>query len=658
MAELKSEQLKPAFAIDRFVPLSELEPIPFAALQPRAISAIKRLASFDGDCPVMLINGFPGADYEQVCRILIADTHGKDGDLFDLCYTENLNNPYKPIWLRLQPGSGVEFCEMVGELLKLMGHHLDAERLVTRIMRKQKNDPKIADFLSDLAAHVALGLEFQHPVLINLLIHHDEQQAPVVYGRDLNWDTLFGSINYQTEQGSVYANQHLLEPGLMREANGGYLILQLDELLDQPHLWFKLKNAIFKGELDWNAYQEGKTLTPFFTPEATPIRLKLILVGDRLEVAEFQMLDRDMSERIFLRADLVSEVEIDDELPDFLGYLAWIRQRWSLLDFTPAAQAALCRHASRLCDHQEWLSLSEVQLTALMRLADSLAREFEAQIIDHDHIVHALAEQDYRLNYLVEQSDQGVIDGQILLQTEGEEIGQINGLSVIQVAGHPYDFGEPVRLTATVHLGDGDVADIERKAELAGHIHAKAMMIIHGYLSNKFGAENPSPLSANLVFEQSYHEIDGDSASLTGLCALLSALARQPIYQHFAVTGAVDQFGNVQAVGGVNEKIEGFFRVCQIHGLNGKQGILLPGTNAQQLNLSDEVIAAVEQGMFHIHPVDHVEEAIEMLTGCVAGEPDMADTLFGRIQQRLDDLNGTLPKTGIMRTILGRLFGH
>ncbi|MFQ2479009.1 Lon protease family protein [Aeromonas caviae] len=659
MAELTSEQLKPAFSIEQFPTLGELDPIPFAALQPRAISGIKRLASFDGDCPVMILNGFPGADYENVCQTLIASSNGKDGDLFDLCYTENLNNPFKPIWLRLQPGSGFEFCEMVGELLKLMSHHLDAERLVTRIIRKQNNDPKIVDFLSDLAAHVAQGLEFQHPVLINLLIHHEDQQAPVVYGRDLNWDTLFGSINYQTEQGSVYANQHLLEPGLLREANGGYLVLQLDELLDQPHLWFKLKNAMQKGELDWNAYQEGKTLTPFFTPEATPIRFKLILVGDRLDVAEFQMLDRDMAERIFLRADLVSEVSIEEDLPAFLQYLAWLRARWALLDFTPSALLALCRHASRLCDHQEWLSLSEVQLGAIMRMADSLARELEATCVTDEHILLALEEQDYRLNYLVEQSDQGVIDGQILLQTDGEEVGQINGLSVIQVAGHPYDFGEPVRLTATVHLGDGDVADIERKAELAGHIHAKAMMIIHGYLSNKFGAENPSPLSANLVFEQSYHEIDGDSASLTGLCALLSALARQPIYQHFAVTGAVDQFGNVQAVGGVNEKIEGFFRVCKIHGLTGKQGILLPGTNAQQLNLSDEVIAAVEAGQFHIHPVDHVEEAIELLTGCVAGEPDMPDTLFGRIQERLDELNGTATKSGgLLRSLLDRLLGR
>ncbi|MGL5947929.1 MAG: Lon protease family protein [Aeromonas sp.] len=659
MAPLPLQALKPNFAEQQFTALEPLSPLPFALLQPRAISAANRLASFDGDCPVMLLNGFPGVDYETACVELIANTHGKDGDLFDLCYTENVNNPYRPLCLTLQPGSGIEFCQQVAELLKRLSHKLDAEKLVAQIVHKQNNDPLIDDFLSDLATHVAQGLEFQHPVLINLLIHHPEQDAPLIYGRDLTWDSLFGSINYQTEQGSVYANQHMLEPGLLREANGGYLILQLDELLDQPHLWFKLKNALEKGELDWNAMGENKSLTPLFSPEPTPIRLKLILVGDRLDVAEFQLLDRDMSERIFLRADLVSEVPVDGQLSEFLRYLAWLRQRWQLLDFTPAALALLCRHASRLCDHQQWLSLSEVQLSAIMRLADSVAREQSAAVINDEHFRTALSEQDFRLNYLVEQSDQGVIDGQILLQTDGQAIGQINGLSVIQVAGHPYDFGEPVRLTATVHLGDGDVADIERKAELAGHIHAKAMMIIHGYLSNKFGAENPSPLSANLVFEQSYHEIDGDSASLTGLCALLSALARQPIYQQFAVTGAVDQFGNVQAVGGVNEKIEGFFRVCKIHGLSGKQGVILPATNAQQINLSDEVIEAVARGQFHIYPVDHVEEAIELLTGCVAGEPDQPDTLFGRIQERLDELNGTLDEEprGLAR-FWSRLFGE
>ena len=313
------------------------------------------------------------------------------------------------------------------------------------------------------------------------------------------------------------------------------------------------------------------------------------------------------------------------------------------------------RFSCRLCEHQRILSFAETQLVALMQLAHSIASEQGAELITALHIKAALSEQEYRLNYIVEQSDQGIVDQQILLQTEGEVVGQINGLSVIQIMGHPYDFGEPVRLTATVHMGDGDVSDIERKAELAGHIHAKAMMIIHGYLSTLFGAENPSPLSANLVFEQSYSEIDGDSAALTGLCALLSALAQQPIYQHLAVTGAVDQFGNVQPVGGLNEKIEGFFRVCSIQGLNGKQGVVIPESNYLQLILSDEVIDAVKNGQFHIYPVGHVEEAVELLMGCPAGSIDDERTLFGRIRQRLDDLNGPSGRNGLLSTLLRRL---
>lgn len=312
------------------------------------------------------------------------------------------------------------------------------------------------------------------------------------------------------------------------------------------------------------------------------------------------------------------------------------------------------RFSCRLCEHQRILSFAENQLVALMQLANSIAKEQGAELISVLHIKAALAEQEYRLNYIVEQSDQSIVDEQMLLQTEGEVVGQINGLSVIQIMGHPYDFGEPVRLTATVHMGDGDVSDIERKAELAGHIHAKAMMIIHGYLSTLFGAENPSPLSANLVFEQSYSEIDGDSAALTGLCALLSALAQQPIYQHLAVTGAVDQFGNVQPVGGLNEKIEGFFRVCSIQGLNGKQGVVIPESNYLQLILSDEVVDAVKNGQFHIYPVGHVEEAVELLMGCPAGSIDDERTLFGRIRRRLDDLNGSASRNGLFSTFFRR----
>ena len=655
MIELKVENLSPHFPEAMRDRLSAYDSLCFADMQPRAGSAINRLISMRRGGDILLLSGFPGVDYEQTVMDLIDACSPDNRELFDLCYAENLQNPFRPIWLKLKPGSGIEFCELVGELLKLLSHHLDAESVVARILKKQDLDEKIASYLSELSMHVAQGGTFTHPILINLLIHHETETPPVIYGRDLSWQTLFGGVNYQTEQGTVYSHHHLLEAGLVREANGGFLILPLDELLDDPALWFKLRNALETGFLDWTSEADPSVVTPFFHPEASPIKVKLILVGDRMSTAAFSMLDSEVAERIFLRTDLVSELPLDDELEPFLGFLNGIREQEDLLDFDKEAIHELCRFACRLCEHQQLLAISQSQLSALMRIAESIAREEQLDLVGGQQVSAAIAEQEYRLNYIVEQSDQGVVDGQVLLQTDGEVIGQINGLSVIEIMGHPYDFGEPVRLTATVHMGDGDVADIERKAELAGHIHAKAMMIIHGYLSTQFGAENPSPLSANLVFEQSYHEIDGDSASLTGLCALLSALAQQPIYQHLAVTGAVDQFGNVQPVGGLNEKIEGFFRICKIQGITGKQGVIIPATNELQLILSDEVIQAAREGQFHLYTVEHVNEAIELLTGCKAGSIDDEESLFGRIRLRLDELSGHEQTKGLLGSLFGKL---
>ncbi len=655
MIELKAQSLSPHFPDSIRDSLSAYDPLCFAELQPRAGSAVNRLISMRRGGDILLLSGFPGVDYEQTVMELIDACSPDNRELFDLCYAENLLNPFRPQWLKLKPGSGIEFCELVGELLKLLSHHLDAEPVVARILKKQDHDERIATYLSELSMHVASGGTFSHPILINLLIHHETETPPVIYGRDLSWQTLFGGVNYQTEQGTVFSHHHLLEAGLVREANGGFLILPLEELLNDPDLWFKLRNALETGFLDWASQADPSVVIPFFHPEPSPVKLKLILVGDRMSTAAFNMLDSEVAERIFLRTDLISELPLDDGFEPFLGFLNNIREEEELLDFDRSAIYELCRFACRLCEHQQLLAISRPQLGALMRISDSICREERHEMVNRSHVAAAIQEQEYRLNYIVEQSDQGMVDGQVLLQTDGEVVGQINGLSVIEIMGHPYDFGEPVRLTATVHMGDGDVADIERKAELAGHIHAKAMMIIHGYLSTQFGAENPSPLSANLVFEQSYHEIDGDSASLTGLCALLSALALQPIYQHLAVTGAVDQFGNVQPVGGLNEKIEGFFRVCRIQGLTGKQGVIIPATNELQLILSDEVIEAVEAGEFHLYTVRHVNEAVELLTGCKAGNIEDEESLFGRIRLRLDELSGGEQAKGLLGSLFGKL---
>ncbi|MGO1246324.1 MAG: Lon protease family protein [Oceanisphaera sp.] len=649
MQPLSQIELNPRVTLpDDIATLSQVPAIELSALQARADSAFATLSALNAMNPILLLNGFSGVDYEELVESLITK-HANHADLFDLCYAENLNHPQKPIWLKLKAGTGLVFCELVGQLLELSSRHLEAEHIVQRILKKQNHNPKVADYLSLLSQHVAAGQGFSHPVLINLMVHRHNNTMPIVYARQFSPEQLFGAVHFQTEQGSVFSHHHLLEPGLLHQANGGYLVVPIDELLNQPQLWFRLKNALLTRQVEWSRPAEMAAF--YFQPEPPPLDIHLVLVGDRMAVAELYMLDHELDTLAFLRADIIPEWDLKHALPEYLGYLSHLRHKHQLLDFDASAISRLCRHASKMTDHQHKLTLVEAELVAIMQLADVAARREQSELIRDTHMQAAQQEQDYRLSYLLEQSDLGVRDGQYLLQTQGQTVGQINGLSVLQITGHPYDFGEPVRLTATVHLGDGDVSDIERKSELAGHIHAKAMMIIQGYLANVFGAEHPTPLSTTLVFEQSYHEIDGDSASLAGLCALLSALAKEPIYQQFALTGAVDQFGNVQPVGGVNEKIEGFYRLCKIQGLTGKQGVILPASNQLQLNLSDEVVEAVTAGQFHIYPVTHVTQAIELLTGNVAGDVEQADTLFGRIRERLDDLNGHSVNTGFLRRL-------
>jgi Lon-like ATP-dependent protease len=655
--ELNAAELLPEFSDISNTTLSSVAPFPLAGMQKRALSAIKRLNLASASCPVLLLCGFPGLNYEHLTRDLIALTDPTFNHSMDLCYAENVQQPHKPLCLPLRAGTGPEFCAGIAELYKLLRLKLDAETLVAKILRKQNQSAVIAKYLSDLSSFIAQDGLFESQSPLNLMLHHAQpEQPPVIFARDLTWRSLFGSVNYVTEQGSIYSNHHLLEPGLVRQANGGYLIIQTDELLAKPALWFKLQNALAKGSLDWATDDDATPPVPFFQPEATPLDLKLILVGDFVSIGDFNLLDSEFAEQVFLRTDLLDEVAVTpDSQLQLIGLLSHIRHRWDLVDFDAGAILELLRFACRLCEHQRLFSFDEPALTGIMQLSSSIALEQQQSIVTKTQVKAALAEQEYRLSSIVEQSNQSIIDRQILLQTDGAVVGQINGLSVIEIMGHPYDFGEPVRLTATVHMGDGDIADIERKAELAGHIHAKAMMIIHGYLSTLFGAESPSPLSANLVFEQSYSEIDGDSASLTGLCALLSALAQQPIFQHLAVTGAVDQFGNVQPVGGLNEKIEGFFRICQLQGLTGKQGVIIPASNRLQLILSDAVVEAVQAGQFHIYPVKHAAEAVELLMDCQAGTIDDPNTLFGVIKERLDELNGAPRRRGILSLILRKL---
>ncbi|MGN0915312.1 MAG: S16 family serine protease [Succinivibrio sp.] len=363
--------------------------------------------------------------------------------------------------------------------------------------------------------------------------------------------------------------------------------------------------------------------------------IKLLLCGDATDCAAINILWPRLEDG--LRTDLVMEFSISAGLKLMAGLVASYRDKYSLKDFDVSAIELLCVYTTRISGDRRYLGILEERLIALVIAANNYA---EGALVQRKDVKKAICAEDFRVNYLCEAELRNHRDRQILLSTKGEVTGQINGLSVIETAGTSYEYGEPVRITATLRAGgEGDIIDIERKAELAGQIHAKAMMIINGFISDEFGSQQPMPVSASLVFEQSYSEIDGDSASLTGLCAVISALSELPVRQDLAVTGAVDQFGDVQPVGGVNEKIEGFYRICRLNGLTGTQGVIIPYSCINQLVLRPSVINAVKNGKFHIYVVSHVTGAARLLMNTRWGEEDDDKSICGLVCSRLDELS-------------------
>lgn len=365
--------------------------------------------------------------------------------------------------------------------------------------------------------------------------------------------------------------------------------------------------------------------------------LKLILVGDATDVAQLTILWPTCENS--LHADIVLEFSSVGALETIAGLISYYQTKEPLLPFSRDAVALLAGYCCRLSGDRRYIGLTELPLKSVIFEANRYATTAGQSFVARRHVLKALGALDFRNNYLAEESLREHRDRLLLIATKGAAVGQINGLSVIETMGTSYEYGEPVRITATLRAGgEGDVIDIERKAELAGQIHAKAMMIINGFLTKEFGAEQPLPVSASLVFEQSYSEIDGDSASLTGLCAVISVLANAKVSQALAVTGAVDQFGDVQAVGGVNEKIEGFYRVCRLHGFTGTQGVIIPKSCVNQLVLRPAVVKAVAERKFFIFTVDHVTEAVKLLTALDWGDAETDDTICYRINQRLSNV--------------------
>ena len=418
-------------------------------------------------------------------------------------------------------------------------------------------------------------------------------------------EKLFGCVR-QPENSPIK-----LQAGLVHQANGGVLILGLRSLLAQPHVWSKLKQMVMSQTFEWFSADDSHPL-PLSIP-AMPLDLRIILVGDRLSLAELQEFEPEFySSSIY--AEFESELKVTEprQINDWMNYLQFISRQLALPKIEKTAFAKIYKHATRYTGDQYYLPLSIEWIQSLLLNSSYFVQN---ENIDTLAVSKALEQQTWRENYLTERFHDEFFTNQIMIDTKSQVVGQINGLSVIEYPGYPKAIGEPTRLSCLVHFGDGELIDIERKTDLAGNIHSKGMMIMQAFVMSEFAINHQLPFSTSLVFEQSYSEIDGDSASLAGLCALISALSNQPIDQQLAVTGSVDQFGHVQSIGGVNEKIEGFFAVCQHQGLTGQQGVIIPASNQRHLSLSDEVIEAINNDKFSIWAVEHVADALYLLTG-------------------------------------------
>ncbi|MGV8924488.1 MAG: AAA family ATPase [Ewingella sp.] len=441
-------------------------------------------------------------------------------------------------------------------------------------------------------------------------------------------EQLFGCVR-------LYKDQIQLEPGLIHQLNGGVLVLSARALLAQPLMWLRLKQMMSCGWYHWSSPDESRPLPVSIPPMALDIRL--ILVGDRISLGEFNEMESEL-----LESAVYGEFEADlpltepSDMETWCGYINTLADELEIPRLATDAWPALLRLAIRYSTDQGSLTLCPSWLSAQLTEA---ALYNEDELLSLKAFEAAINARAWRESYLQERMQDEIELGQIRIETEGEVIGQINGLSVLEYPGHPRAFGEPSRISCVVHAGDGEFTDVERKAELGGNLHAKGMMIMQAFLISELELDQPLPFSASIVFEQSYGEVDGDSASLAELCALVSALSMQPINQQIAVTGSVDQFGNVQPIGGVNEKIEGFFEVCQRRGLTGKQGVILPTSNVRNLCLHPQVLDAVREGQFHLWAVDNAAEALPILTGLIYSYEEQAEevrpSLLGLIQERI-----------------------
>lgn len=484
---------------------------------------------------------------------------------------------------------------------------------------------------------------------VNVLVDNSETDTvPIVYEDNPTYQNLVGQIENTAEYGALSTNFTLIKAGALHRANGGYLVLDAHALLMNGFSWQALKRVIRSREIRIEPLERVLSLATTVTLEPEPIHsnVKIILCGDRILYYLLKHHDPDFGMLFKVQADFSETIDRSSEVTQlYARIIGSIARRDQLRPLSPGGIARIIEQSARNADDSDKLSLHMQQLGDLVREADYQARQQQQPVIEGKHVQAAVDQKIWHSSryqkLLQEQIEQGIL----LLSTRGEAQAQVNGLSVFQLGD--FSFGRPARITATARPGTGKLIDIERESDLGGAIHSKGVMILSALLASRYARNQPLALSATLVFEQSYGPIDGDSASVAELLSLLSAISELPLSQSLAVTGSINQLGQVQAIGGVNEKIEGYYDICLAQGLSGDQGVAIPASNVRHLMLRDDVVAACAEGRFAIYPLQTLDDAIELFSGVSAGEADASDG-FSRgsfnhaVQQRLEQFRNTM----------------
>ena len=469
----------------------------------------------------------------------------------------------------------------------------------------------------------------------NILVEYKEgDAAPVVYEPNPTFGNIFGKIEYATSQGSLITSYRSIQPGALHRANGGYLIMDAEKVMAQPQVWDGLKLSLkthqIKNDLPYQDSVVGSSFT--LRPQLIPLDVKIILLGSRELYYTIGEYDEEFAELFRVLADFDYYLPSSDKLQyQFITKVSDYCEQTLKCTLNEAAMVRLLKFSYRQAEHHNKLSARFADVLELVAEASFYAKQDKLTVIDARHIDEAIQGKQYRTGQISENMLSDIKEWHTLIATEGQAVGKVNGLTVLHIGDT--SFGTPARITATVYAGADGVIDVEREAELGKAIHSKGVMLLTGYLGNKYAQHFSLTLSANIAIEQSYGYIDGDSASLAELCALISAITSLPISQSIALTGSINQHGDVQAIGGVNEKIEGFFKLCKMRGLTGEQGVIIPKSNQVNLVLDDEILNAVELGKFNIYAVETVDQALNLLMDIEAG--DMVDEHYPE-----DSVNG------------------